>query len=75
MKRTYAFILAGSMLAATSLTSCGTENTTGVETETETTDVDGMENEDMNNGTMMDESVSDTTMEGTAGDTMSTTGN
>lgn len=46
MKRTYAFILAGSLMAATALTSCGTENTTGVDTETTENEVDGH----MNNG-------------------------
>lgn len=46
MKRTYAFILAGSLMAATALTSCGTENTTGVDTETTENEVDGMPNEE-----------------------------
>lgn len=54
MKRTYAFILAGTLLAATTLTSCDTDTTTGVDVETTENEVDGR---------MNDESEGDTTNE------------
>ena len=46
MKRTYAFILAGTLLAATTLTSCDTDTTTGVEVETTENEVGGRMNDE-----------------------------
>ncbi|MBC5994812.1 hypothetical protein [Pontibacter cellulosilyticus] len=51
MKKTYAFILAGTLMAATALTGCGTENTTGVDTVTTENEVDGRLNNEMEGDT------------------------
>ncbi|WP_299759035.1 hypothetical protein [uncultured Pontibacter sp.] len=76
MKRTYACILAGTLLAATTLTSCGTENTTGVDTETNANEVDGrMNDEDGDDVTNENISPLDTAQNSaTGGDTTGTMG-
>lgn len=57
MKKTYAFILAGALLAGLGLSSCTSENTTGVDTETTANEVDGELNNE-NEGAMTEENVS-----------------
>lgn len=44
MKKTYAYLMSGAMLVSLSLTSCSSEDTTGVDTETNTTESEGMNN-------------------------------
>ena len=76
MKRAYVYLLAGTLLAAPALTSCGTENTTGVDTETTTNEVDGRMN-DEDEGNMTNENISplDTAENNAAGgDTTNTIG-
>lgn len=75
MKRTYAFILAGTLLAAPALISCSSETTTGVDTETNANEVDGRLNEE-DGGNMTNENISplDTAQNPAAGDTTGTMG-
>ncbi|WP_439880534.1 hypothetical protein ACSX1A_15410 [Pontibacter sp. MBLB2868] len=46
MKRTYAMMLSGALFLSLSLYSCGTDNTTGVDTETTENEVDGRLNDE-----------------------------
>jgi hypothetical protein len=60
MKKSYIAILAGSIFFSTTLYSCGTDNTTGVDTETTDTEING-ELEDESEGEMMHEDHMDST--------------
>ncbi|MCJ8164710.1 hypothetical protein MKJ04_07635 [Pontibacter sp. E15-1] len=56
MKKTYAFLISGALLSM-SLAGCSSENTTGVDTQTTTNEVDGKLN-DPQGGTVTEENVS-----------------
>ncbi|WP_345156939.1 hypothetical protein [Pontibacter saemangeumensis] len=57
MKKTYAILLSGAMLMSAGLTGCSSENTTGVDTETNANEVDGQLN-DPDEGPVTEENVS-----------------
>ncbi len=57
MKKTYVYLLSGALLLSVGLTSCSSETTTGVDTETTTNEVDGQLN-DPEGGTITDENIS-----------------
>ncbi|WP_162053574.1 hypothetical protein [Pontibacter pamirensis] len=57
MKKTYAFIVAGTMLMSGGLISCTGENTTGVDTETTNNEVDGRLN-DPEGGAITEDNIS-----------------
>lgn len=69
MKKTYSLLMSGAMLLSLGLTSCTSENTTGVNTETNATEA-----EDINSGAMEgDTDVGMSSESGTGSDTTSTT--
>ncbi|GAB3200768.1 hypothetical protein ABID22_003518 [Pontibacter aydingkolensis] len=68
MKNTYAFILAGAMLFSTTLFSCSTESTTGVDTQTTENEADGRLNNEME-GDTTNENISPLDTANTQGDT------
>ncbi|CAM3901394.1 hypothetical protein POKO110462_23140 [Pontibacter korlensis] len=75
MKRAYySFLFAGSLLAATALTSCGSDSTTGVESESTTEQGGDMTEGDMNSGTQTPTDTAGTMGTTTTGGTTGTTG-